>query len=85
MKTLFKFYLKNFRAIHHIIFIIMVFGSLKLSSFVYTPFKSIFSFDSLGILMQLTLLAICFYFGQKSLRSAGLTDEYMKEQLKKLN
>ena len=85
MKNLFVFYLKNFRAIHHILFIIMTFSILKLMSLIFTPIEIIFNMDSFGLSLQLITLALCFYFNQKALLKAGLTDEYMKSELDKFN
>lgn len=85
MKNLFVFYLKNFRVIHHILFIIMTFSILKLMSLIFTPIEIIFSMNSFGLSLQLITLVLCFYFNQKALLKAGLTDEYMKSELDKFN
>ncbi len=83
MKKLFVFYLKNFRAIHHIVFIVMTFGFFKLTSYIYSPFNLIFNFDPLGLFLQLLTLTFCFYYNQKALSKVGLTDEYMNSELEK--
>jgi hypothetical protein len=83
MKKLFVFYLKNFRAIHHIVFIVMTFGFLKLTSFIFSPLNLIFNFDSFGLFLQLVTLAFCFYYNEKALHKVGLTDEFMNSELEK--
>ena len=83
MKKLFVFYLKNFRVIHHILFIIMCFSVLKLISLFFTPLNLVFTVDLLGLFLQLVTLTLCFYFNQRALDKAGLTDEYMNSELEK--
>ena len=41
--------------------------------------------NSFGLSLQLITLVLCFYFNQKALLKAGLTDEYMKSELDKFN
>lgn len=82
MKKLFVFYLKNFRVVHHILFIVMAFVSFKLASYIYNPFNAIFQFNPFGTFLQIVILCLCFYFNERALKRAGITDEYMSQQLK---
>jgi hypothetical protein len=84
MKTLLKLYLKNFRVIHHIVFILMTFGFLKLLSLVIPIYNVIFTLTPIGTITQVILLSLCYYFNEKALLKAGLTDEYMKSELEKI-
>ena len=85
MKTLLKFYLKNFRVIHHIFFILMTFGFLKLLSLVFPIYNLIFTLTPIGTFFQVVTLCLCYYFNEKALKKADLTDEYMKSELEKFN
>lgn len=84
MKSLFKFYLKNFRVIHHLVFISMTFGVLKILSMILPFYEVIFKLNPFGVFLQLVTLALCFYFNEKALNKAGLTDEYMNREFEKL-
>ena len=88
MKTLLKFYLKNFKFIHHLFFIVLVFSTLKLLSF--APFLGwifdvIFQPGLLGLIFKIGILAYCFKVNPIILEKAGLTDDYMKEELENLD
>ena len=88
MKKLLKFYLKNFKFIHHSLFIILVFSTLKLLSFAPLLgwiFDVVFQPGLLGLIFKLGILAYCFKVNPIMLEKAGLTDDYMKEQLEKLD
>jgi hypothetical protein len=84
MKPLFKFYLKNFRVIHHIFFILMTFGFLKLLSLGFTFYDVVFTLTPFGTFLQVVILCLCFYFNEKALNKVGLTDEYMSNELEKI-
>jgi hypothetical protein len=83
MKNLFSFYLKNFRAVHHIVFILMTFGFLKIISLIFPFYEVIFKLDGYGVFLQLVTLAFCFFFNEKALNKVGITDDYMSDQLVK--
>lgn len=88
MKTLLRFYLKNFKVIHHSVFILMVFGTLKLCTFlplIGWCYSLIFQPNLIGLFFQIGLLITCFKINPHMLEKAGLTDEYMKEQLDNLD
>lgn len=83
MKKLFVFYLKNFRAIHHITFIVMTFTVLKLISLILPTLNLLFSLTSIGLFLQLITLTLCLYFNERALLKVGLTDEFMNSELEK--
>lgn len=89
MKSLLKFYLKNFKVIHHSFFILLVFSTFKLFTFVPGFFGQIFqlvlSHNILGFCFQIAILVYCFKVNPIMLEKAGLTDDYMQEQLENLD
>jgi hypothetical protein len=50
----------------------MTFGFLKLLSLGFSTF------------LQVVILCLCFYFNEKALNKVGLTDEYMSNELEKI-
>lgn len=83
MEKVLVIYLKNFRVIHHLFFISLTFGSLKIISVFFSFFEPIFTINSFGIFLQLCTLLLCFHFNEKALSQSGLTDEFMLNELEK--
>lgn len=85
MKSLFKFYLKNFRVVHHLAFILMTFGFLKFLSMIILILDNIFKTTPSGTFLQIIILSLCLYFNEKALNKSGLTDSLMNDKLEKMN
>lgn len=84
MKSLLTFYLKNFRVIHHFLFILMTFGFLKILSMIILILDNVFKTTPSGIFIQIIVLSLCLYFNEKALNQAGLTDDFMNNELEKI-
>lgn len=83
MKTLSIFYLKYYKSIHHIVFVLMAFSFIKLISLFIDIFNYVFQLGSIGLFLQITILVSCYFLNERALVQAGLTPEYMAEELKK--
>ncbi len=83
MKILSIFYLKYYKSIHHIVFVLMVFSFIKLLSLFIDIFNVVFQFGSIGLFLQIAILVSCYFLNERALVQAGLTPEYMAEELKK--
>lgn len=81
MKKIKIFYLKNYRAIHHLVFIAAVFSLLKILSIILWPFNLIFDFSPTSLLLDLVILVSCYFLNEQALIRAGLTKEYMAQLL----
>ena len=84
MKLLLKFYLKNFRVIHHLVFISMTFGFLKILSMIILILDNVFKTTPSGTFLQIIVLSLCLYFNEKALNKSGLTDDFMNGELEKI-
>lgn len=76
MKKVYKFYLENFRSIHHLISIGMVIG-----------FAFIFGIQHLLVdspIYQIFSLVICYFWTEYSLKKVGITDESINKELKEM-
>lgn len=84
MKSLSVFYFKNYKSIHHIVFITMVFSFLKFISLFVDSFDLIFQVSAFGLFLQLVILVSCYFINEKALIQAGLTPEHMAEELERV-
>lgn len=77
MKKIYKFYLENFKSIHHLISIGMIIG-----------FSFIFGIQHLLVdspIYQIFSLVICYFWTEYSLKKVGLTDESIDKELKEIS
>lgn len=84
MKKIKIFYLKNYRAIHHLVFIAAVFSLLKILSIILWLFNLIFDFSPTSLLLDLVILVSCYFLNERALIRAGLTKEYMAQLLEQV-
>jgi hypothetical protein len=77
------FYLKNYKSIHHIVFIAMTFGFIKLLSLFINAFDLVFTISKSGLFLQAIILIACYFLNEMAMKKAGLTDEYMSNELDK--
>lgn len=84
MKSLFKFYLMNYRIIHHIFFIIVSFSFIKLVSFIFPFYDFIFHFRPESLIIQILVLVFCYIATEDSLKKSGINDELIQKELDKL-
>lgn len=84
MKNLLSFYLKYYKSIHHIVFVLMVFSFIKILSLFADVFNLVFQIGSFGLFLQIAILVSCYFLNERALIQAGLTPEYMAEELENL-
>ena len=84
MKNLSVFYFKYYKSIHHIVFVLMVFSFLKLLSLFVDIFNLVFQIGSTGLFLQIVILVSCYFLNERALIQAGLTPEYMAEELERV-
>lgn len=84
MKNLSIFYLKYYKSIHHIVFVLIVFSFIKLLSLFIDIFNLVFQIGSFGLFLQLVILVSCYFLNERALIKAGLTAEYMAEELERV-
>jgi hypothetical protein len=62
----------------------MVFSFLKLLSLFVDIFNLVFQISSFGLFLQLVILVSCYFLNERALIQAGLTPEYMAEELERV-
>ena len=84
MKNISMFYFKYYKSIHHIVFVLMVFSFIKFLSLFANIFNLVFQIGSIGLFLQIVILVSCYFLNERALVQAGLTPEYMEEELERV-